>query len=68
MIDFYSFYFKNVSVVCNDGRKYQGVVDLVESPYENESNEFSIGIETHTNNKFGIELYESEIQSIQITS
>lgn len=62
----YDYLFKNVSVVTTDGRKYVGFCDMHETPYENESDEDSIGIMTNERTREGVEIYQSEIQSIEI--
>lgn len=55
---------KTVIIKTKDGQTYKGLVDFFEEPYQNESNEESIGIITAPG--FGREFYASEIESIEI--
>ncbi len=66
MINLEDFLFKHVIVTDIDGIVYKGLVDFHETPYENESDEDSIGILTNEADKEGVELYQSEIVSIEV--
>lgn len=68
MISLYDYLYKNVTIITTDGEKYTGYVDFFESPYENESDEDSIGLLDSKNSHSGIELYQSQIKSIEILS
>jgi len=58
--------FKTVHIVDTDGNVYDGYVDTYTSALDNDGTEESIGILPDKNAKSGIELYASEIQSIEI--
>lgn len=67
MIELYDCLNKNVEVIDNEGNKYKGYVDMYISKADNDDTEESIGIIPNKDAKSGIELYASEIKSIQIT-
>ena len=58
--------FKYVTVIDTDDNVYKGKVDMYCAAEDNDTNEESIGILTEPQNKRGIELYASEIKSIQV--
>ncbi|MDE5741771.1 MAG: hypothetical protein K2H90_04910 [Oscillospiraceae bacterium] len=66
MVNLKDFLFKNVVVIDTDGIKHKGFVNFYETGFENESDEDSIGILTDPKNRMGIELYQSEIKSIEL--
>ena len=65
-INLENFLFKNVIMTDINGNIHKGYVGLYETPYENESNEDSIGILINPQAEIGIEFYQSEIKSIVI--
>ena len=66
MINLRDYMYKNVIVVDIDGIKHKGYVDMYCSAYDNGDTEDSIGIIPTENSKYGIELYLSEIKSIEL--
>ena len=66
MVNLKDFLFKNVIVIDTDGITHKGFVNFYETDFENESDEDSIGILTDPKNRMGIELYQSEIKSIEL--
>lgn len=66
MIDLSQYLFKNVKIIDVNNETYTGFVDMYESSFDSGENEDSIGIIINRNSKKGIELYQSEIKSIEI--
>ena len=63
----YDFLFKNVNVVEKNGKVHSNwYVDTYSSEYDNEEGEESIGLMPSKESKVGIELFRSEIESINI--
>lgn len=58
------FFQQNVTIKLKSGSNYQGFVDTYTPAIDNEEDEASIGVLTHT--KSGIEIYESEIETIAL--
>ena len=58
--------FKNVRVVTVQGTVYAGFVDVYTSASDNDDTEESIGIMPSRTATEGVELYASEIQSIEL--
>lgn len=65
-----NFLWKKVNIVCKDGRKFEGYrVVAYDDKYDNvEPDEDGIGIVCDLNDDFGVEIYESEIESIEIVT
>lgn len=65
-MDLQDYLFKNVIITDTEGKLHKGYVDLYSSAYDNDDTEESIGIIPTKNSRQGIELYASEIKSIEI--
>ncbi len=57
--------FKYVKVIDTDGETHRGFVDTYTSAADNDDTEPSISLLPNENSKSGIELYRSEIKSIE---
>lgn len=66
MSGLHKYEFKNIRVITTDGAIYEGFADVYTSAADNEEAEESIGIITNKREKEGVELFASEIQSIEI--
>ncbi len=66
MIKLSNYLFKTVHIVDTAGDEYDGYVDTYTSAPDNDGTEESIGILPDKNAKSGIELYASEIKSIEM--
>ncbi len=58
--------FKNVVVTCIDGEVVKGYVDAFCEAEDNDENEASICILQKKEDTDGVEIYESEIEKIEI--
>lgn len=61
---------KKVNIKCKDGREFSDhLVVAYDDRYDNvEPNEDGIGIMKNKDDDYGIEIYESEIESIEIVT
>ena len=66
-MDLQDYLFKSVIVTDINGETHKGYVDFYSSAYDNDDTEESIGIIPTKDSREGIELYASEIKSIEIT-
>ena len=58
--------FKNVKVISTDKQEYVGFVDMYNSASDNDEGVDSIGIIPNRNAKTGVELFATDIASIEI--
>lgn len=63
-----NFLWKKVNVKCKDGKEYINYfVVAYDDKYDNvDQNEDSIGIQKNPKDNFGIEIFESEIEHIEL--
>lgn len=61
---------KKVNIKCKDGRQFHDyLVDAYDDRYDNvEPDEDGIGIVKNEDDDHGIEIYESEIESIEVVA
>lgn len=58
--------FKSVQVILTNGKVYRGFVDTYTSAADNDDTEESIGVMPSRTAREGVELYASDIQSIEL--
>lgn len=58
--------FKNVVLTTKEGKALKGYVDTYTQALDNEPEEDSIGLLSHKYAAEGVEIYESEIESIRL--
>lgn len=66
MKELYKYGGKKVKVIDTDGEVHVGKVLGTTSDIDNEEGEESIDIQTNSEARMGVELFESEIKSIEI--
>ena len=66
LLDLSQYEFKNVVVTCTDGEVVKGYVDAFCEAEDNDENEASICILPQKEDTDGVEIYESEIKTIEI--
>ena len=66
MINLENFCGKNAEITYVTGAKYKGFVDSYSSAYDNDDTEDSISVFPDKHSKTGIEVFQSEIKSIEI--
>lgn len=60
------FEFKNVIIITKEGKTLTGYVDTYTKALDNEPEENSIGLLPYKEASEGLEIYESEIESIRL--
>lgn len=69
-MNLHDYLWKKVNIKCKDGRQFLNyLVAAYDDRYDNvEPDEGGIGIVKNADDNYGIEIYESEIESIEIVT